>query len=196
MNRPLTELEEAMLEIAKLAIEEEFVGRPLIDKEYYLSRFPELARKGAVFVTLNKVRGGEEILRGCIGSILPTRPLIDDIIYNAKAAAFSDPRFPPLQPEELKNLEIEISLLSIPVKVEYTDKEDLRRKIIPGKHGVILNLNGRQATFLPQVWEKLPDFDMFFEHLCLKAGLPGNCLDYHPDIYVYTVKEFKKLWNE
>ncbi|NPA42964.1 MAG: AmmeMemoRadiSam system protein A [Chlorobi bacterium] len=192
----MTDLEKAMLEIAKLAIEEEFVGRPLIDKEYYISRFPELARPGAVFVTLNKVRGGEEILRGCIGSILPTRPLIDDIIYNAKAAAFSDPRFPPLQPHELDNLEIEISILSIPVKVEYTDKEDLRRKIIPGKHGVILKLDGRQATFLPQVWEKLPDFDMFFEHLCQKAGLPGNCLDYHPEIYVYTVKEIKGLWKE
>ncbi len=181
--------EEVLLELARLAILEEFERKPLIDKEKYLALYPGLGREGAVFVTLNKIRSaGEPELRGCIGSIIPRRSLIDDVIHNAKAAAFSDPRFPPLRPEEFPQVQIEISLLSLPQKVEYTDKEDLKRKIIPFKHGVILNLNGRQATFLPQVWEKLPDFELFFEHLCQKAGLPGNCLDYHPDIYVYTVK--------
>ncbi len=178
-----------LTEIARLAILEEFEGRPLIDKRKYLALFPALGKEGAVFVTLNKTRSaGEPELRGCIGSIIPRRALIDDIIYNAKAAAFSDPRFPPLQPEEFNDISIEVSLLSYPEKVEYADVEDLKSKILPFKHGVILRWGDRQATFLPQVWEKLPDFDLFFEHLCQKAGLPGNCLEYHPDIYVYTVK--------
>ncbi len=178
-----------LTEIARLAILEEFEGKPLIDKRKYLALFPALGKEGVVFVTLNKIRrSGEPELRGCIGSIIPRRPLIEDIIYNAKAAAFSDPRFPPLKPEELEDLRIEISFLSYPEKVEYANVEDLKRKIVPFEHGVILRLGERQATFLPQVWEKLPDFDLFFEHLCQKAGLPGKCLDYHPEIYVYTVK--------
>ncbi len=186
-------LDQILLELARLAILEELTGKKLIDKEKYLALYPELAQKQAVFVTLNKKRSsGEPVLRGCIGSILPTRSLIDDVIYNAKAAAFSDPRFPPLSPEEFDDIIIEVSLLSIPQYVEYTDIDDLRRKIIPGKHGVILKLNGRQATFLPQVWEDLPDFDTFFQHLCIKAGLPGNCLEYHPEIWVYTVKKIEE----
>jgi AmmeMemoRadiSam system protein A len=189
-------LEQVMLEIAKSAIEEEFTGQTLIDKDRYVLQYPGLAKKGAVFVTLYKVIDGEKILRGCIGSIVPVRPLIDDIIHNAKAAAFSDPRFPPLSPAETDDLEVEISLLSYPEKLDYTDVFDLQNKIIPGKHGVILKLDGRQATFLPQVWEKLPDFNLFFVHLCQKAGLPDNCLVYHPEIYVYEVKEFSALWKQ
>ncbi len=189
-------LEKVMLEIAKLAIMEEFTGKSLINKTYYLTLYPELAKEGAVFVTLNKIIDGERILRGCIGSIIPRRPLIDDIIYNARAAAFMDPRFPPLRPDEVDNLEIEISILSYPKRVEYTTIDELRRIIIPHKHGVILKYNGHQATFLPQVWEKLPYFDLFFEHLCQKAGLPGNCLIFHPEIYIYEVEEIKELWNK
>jgi len=184
--------EHILVELARLAIAEEFVGRPLIDRDAWIAKYPELAKKQAVFVTLNKVEGNRESLRGCIGSILPTRPLIDDLIYNAKAAAFQDPRFPPLRPEELDEVKIEVSLLSIPEKMEYIDIDDLRKKIIPFKHGVILKYGGRQATFLPQVWEQIPDFDTFFEHLCIKAGLPGNCLMYHPDIFVYTVKKIEE----
>ncbi len=185
-------LEEVMLKIARLAIMEVFLGKPLIDREQYIRQYPQLAEKQAVFVTLNKVRGDHKELRGCIGSIIPHRPLIDDIIYNAKAAAFEDPRFPPLQAEELDSVKIEISLLTVPVLLPYKDIEDLRRKIVPGKHGVILKLDGRQATFLPQVWEQLPSFDLFFEHLCQKAGLPGNCLQWHPEIYVYEVQKFEE----
>jgi len=190
-----TKLQQAMLKIAKLAIEEGFTGNVLIDKPYYLRFYPELGQEGAVFVTLNIIQDGQEVLRGCIGSIIPRRSLIDDIIHNAKAAAFSDPRFPPLQPEETKSLEVEISLLSLPEKVEYDNIVELASIIVPGKHGVILKYGGYQATFLPQVWENFPDFETFFEHLCQKAGLPGNCLTYHPEIYLYEVKEFKELWN-
>jgi len=188
------ELKQVLLEIARKAILEKLTGNKLIDKSFYLRKYPELARKQAVFVTLNKKDEftGRESLRGCIGSLLPVRTLIDDVIYNAQAAAFSDPRFPPLSPEEFEDIKIEISLLSIPEKVDYIDTDDLRKKIIPGKHGVILQLSGRRATFLPQVWEQLPDFDLFFAHLCQKAGLPANCLEYHPEIERYEVEEFEE----
>ncbi len=184
--------ESILLELARLAIYEELTGKKLIDKNKYLEAYPELGQKQAVFVTLNKTDGKHESLRGCIGSILPTRPLIDDVIYNAKAAAFSDPRFRPLSLDEFDQIKIEISLLSIPKKVEYKDVNGLKQIIKPFKHGVILKLSGRQATFLPQVWEQIPDFDLFFNHLCQKAGLPGNCLDYHPEIYIYEVKKIEE----
>ncbi len=185
-------LDKVLLEIARLAIYEDLVGKKLIDKQKYIEQFPELAQKQAVFVTLNKVDGKRESLRGCIGSILPVRPLIDDVIYNAKAAAFNDPRFPPLSPDEFDDIKIEISLLSIPQPVSYNNVEELKQIIKPFKHGVILKLGDRQATFLPQVWEQIPGFDLFFEHLCQKAGLPGNCLAYHPEIYIYEVKKIEE----
>ena len=186
-------LKKILLRVARLAIEEEFAGRPLIDRDALVAQYPQLAEKRAVFVTLNKQRsaGGYE-LRGCIGSIIPVRPLIDDVIHNAKAAAFQDPRFPPLTPAELPLVRIEISILTIPQKVVYTDVDHLRQIIRPGIDGVILRLGDRQATFLPQVWEQLPDFDLFFSHLCQKAGLPGNCLVYHPEIYIYQVEKFEE----
>ena len=184
-------LKRAMLSIARIAIKEEFLGhKELTDevKQRLITMFPRLAEPGAVFVTINE----RSSLRGCIGSLVAHRPLIDDIIENAKAAAFGDPRFPPLSPEEFDQITIEISLLSEPKPLPYTDIEDLRQKIVPGRDGVVLKLDGRQATFLPQVWEDLPDFDQFFAHLCLKAGLPGNCLEYHPEILVYHVEKFSE----
>jgi len=184
--------EQVLLEIARLAIYEGLTGKKLIDKDKYLKEYPELGQKQAVFVTLNKIDGQHESLRGCIGSILPTRPLIDDVIYNAKAAAFSDPRFQALTLDEFDQIRIEISLLSIPKKVDYKDINELKQIIKPFKHGVIMKLSGRQATFLPQVWEQIPDFDLFFNHLCQKAGLPKGCLDYHPEIYVYEVRSIEE----
>ena len=185
-------IQSILLELARLAIYEDLTGQKLIDKQKYLKEYPELSKEQAVFVTLNKMDGNRENLRGCIGSILPMRPLIDDVIYNAKAAAFNDPRFPPLSPDEFNQIKIEISLLSIPKKIHYNNVEELKQIIKPFKHGVILKLSGRQATFLPQVWEQIPDFDLFFEHLCQKAGLPNHCLDYHPEIFVYEVKKIEE----
>ncbi len=179
--------------LARMSILEEFEGKKLIDREEWVSRYPWLEEKRATFVTLkmkDKPRGSN--LRGCIGSILPYRPLIDDVVANAKAAAFEDPRFPPLTPEEFDRVKIEVSVLTVPEKLEYTDIEDLRRKIRPGVDGVILQLGNHQATFLPAVWEELPSFDLFFAHLCLKAGLPGDCLVYHPSIYVYQAIEVEE----
>ena len=180
-----------LLNIARIAIKEEFLGhKELTDevKQRLIAMYPDLAKPGAVFVTINE----RSSLRGCIGSLVAHRPLIEDVIENAKAAAFGDPRFPPLTPEEFDKITIEISILSEPKPLDYTDIKDLRKKIVPKRDGVVLKLDGRQATFLPQVWEELPDFDTFFAHLCLKAGLPANCLEYHPQIFVYHVEKFSE----
>ncbi len=178
-----------MIDIAKDAIKEELLKSSLIDKEKLLDEHPELGEKGAAFVTLEK-RG---TLRGCIGSIIAHRTLLEDLIENAKAAAFNDPRFPPLTIEEFENedLSIEISLLSEPKHLPYEDIEDLKAKIKPGVHGVILKYGIYQATYLPQVWEQLSDFDQFFATLCQKAGLDGGCLRLHPDIFVYEAQKIK-----
>jgi len=177
-----------LVDIAKRAIASEFGVDSGIDIRELEERYPELKKEQATFVTLT-IDGQ---LRGCIGSIIPHRPLLNDLILNAKSASFNDPRFPPLTPEEFKNVEIEVSLLSVPKFLEYSDIDDLRHKIHPGVDGVILQCDGRQATFLPQVWEQLNRFDLFFAHLCLKAGLSQDCLECHPDIFVYQVEKFKR----
>ncbi|WP_353661763.1 AmmeMemoRadiSam system protein A [Hydrogenimonas sp. SS33] len=179
---------ELLLQIARQSIASAFGLAPEVDKEALVARNPELAKEQATFVTLT-IQGQ---LRGCIGSIIPHRRLIDDLVANARAAAFEDPRFSPLTKEEFEKVDIEVSLLTVPQQLPYSDVDDLRRKIRPGVDGVILQLDGRQATFLPQVWEELNDFDLFFAHLCVKAGLPQNCLAYHPVIFTYQVEKFKE----
>lgn len=179
------------LHIAKSAIEEHF-GLTKIKRDAFINSYPELAQEKACFVTLTI----NHQLRGCIGSIIPHRPLIDDLIYNAVSAAFKDPRFPPLTQEEFSHTSIEVSLLSIPQSVEYQDRNDLKNTIRPFIDGVILRLGNQQATFLPQVWEELSDFDLFFAHLGLKAGIGSDPLSYHPQIYTYQVEKFKENSHE
>ena len=113
------------------------------------------------------------------------------MLSNAKAAAFDDPRFHALSTEEFKTVEIEISILTIPVELIYEDTKDLKSKIRIGEDGVILKSGMHQATFLPQVWEQLPNFEEFFSHLCQKAGLEVACLDQNPDIYTYKALKVK-----
>jgi AmmeMemoRadiSam system protein A len=179
-----------MLDIAKDAIKEVLVNRKIIDREKLLKDHPPLLKKGAVFVTLQK-RGA---LRGCIGSLVAHRVLVDDLISNAKSAAFKDPRFPPLSLAEFESedFEVEVSILSEPKELKYSDMLDLKRKIRVNIDGVILKSGSNQATFLPQVWEQLPDFESFFAHLCKKAGLDPNCLETHPQIYVYGVEKIEE----
>ena len=181
-------LQQALLKLARAAIEEAF-GHPMpIDKATLVAQFPELEEKRATFVTI-KIDGKE--LRGCIGSIVPHTSLYDDVVANAKSAAFHDPRFPPLTESEYRRCSVEVSLLTVPQMLAYTDVDDLRSKIRPGVDGVILQEGGRSATFLPQVWEELPDFDQFFAHLGLKAGVGADVLSYHPDIYTYQAEHFE-----
>ncbi len=183
------ECEQILLQIAKNAVWEELEGVRLINKEDLYAKCPQWKEKGATFVTLTSGSGD---LRGCIGTLEAYRPLLEDVISNAKAAAFNDYRFPPLTKEEFDDVKFEVSILSQPEPVDYFDEEDLQDKIIPFEDGIVLVYSGYKATFLPQVWEKLPEFDEFFRHLCLKAGLSANCLDFHPDIYKYQVKEIKE----
>ena len=182
-----SEQKRVILQIAKDAIKEAVLGVKLIDKEALIKKYPWLKQKGAVFVTINEFNN----LRGCIGSIVAHQSLIDDIIHNAKAAALSDPRFKPLSKEELDKIEVEVSLLTPPKPLPYKDIEDLKRKVRVGVDGIILNYKGYQATYLPSVWEQLPNFELFFSSLCQKAGLPSNCLEYHPQIYRYEAIKIK-----
>lgn len=112
-----------------------------------------LSEPGAAFVTLT-VAGG---LRGCIGSITADRSLRGDVIANARAAAFSDPRFPPVTAAELPRIRVEVSVLSSPEPVAFTSEESLLARLRPGVDGLIIEAGGRRAVFLPQVWASLPD---------------------------------------
>lgn len=181
-------LQELLLKLARASIETEF-GKPFpYSEEILLHQFPELTQKAATFVTIN-IDG--DSLRGCIGSLVPHTTLFEDILYNAKAAAFKDSRFFPLSEGEYPYCTIEISLLSLPKEVVYDDAEDLKSKIRPGIDGVILQQEKNMATFLPQVWEEFPDFDYFFAQLSAKAGLKTSPLAAHPKIYTYEVERFE-----
>ncbi len=179
---------EVLLKLARAAIAEEFGIDYGVDKESLRKENPWLNEKGAAFVTLNKK--GDGALRGCIGSIIAHRTLYDDIIENAKSAAFHDPRFVALSPQEFNDITVEVSLLTDPKPLPYSSPEDLKSKLRPGIDGVILKKGNYQATYLPQVWEQLPTFESFMAHLCQKAGMPSDCLVQHPDVYVYQVEEY------
>ena len=122
------------------------------------------------FVTLTA--GGR--LRGCIGCIRPREPLLEELRRNALNAAFCDPRFPPLTAREWQDIHIEVSILTTPRPLVFRSADDLLDKLRPGVDGVILRKGGCQATFLPQVWEQLPDKKDFLTQLCYKAGLEGE----------------------
>lgn len=185
-------LDPILLRIAKTAILSKFDSSYKIDKEKLLHNYPFLAQKGAVFVTLNKQKN----LRGCIGSIIAHRTLLEDIIHNAQSAAFEDPRFAPLSKEETnENLMLEVSVLSEPEKIEYADYKDLKRKIVQDKDGLILKYGHYQGTFLPQVWEQLSTPEEFLEHLSYKAGANPTIYQHHPDIYRYRVEHIKERWD-
>ncbi len=178
------------LQLARAAIAQSVGIKYDLDLDKLLNDYPQLKEWGSSFVTITK--GENDVLRGCIGSLEAYRPIYEDIILNARAAALHDPRFQSLSELEYNDIKIEVSILSKPKKLGYTDIEDLKNKIRPGIDGVILKLDGYQATFLPQVWEQLPSFDLFFSHLCQKAGLESNCLNHHPDIFIYQVKKYKE----
>lgn len=179
---------EVLLKLARAAIAEEFGIDYGVDKEALRRENLWLNEEGAAFVTLNTKESGA--LRGCIGSIIAHQSLYDDIVKNAKSAAFGDPRFVALTPEEFNRITVEVSVLTPPENLPYDSVEDLKQKLRPGIDGVILKLGGYQATFLPQVWKQLPEFENFMGHLCQKAGLPAECLYQKPEIYVYRVEEY------
>lgn len=144
---------------------------------------------GATFVTLTQ--NGE--LRGCIGTLEAWRPLADDVYQNARAAAFHDPRFMPLSRDELELTAVEVSLLSPPQPMTVRDEADALAQLRPGVDGVIFECGAYRSTFLPQVWEQLPQARQFMAHLKRKAGLPENFWSEEVRLSRYTVHKWKEL---
>jgi len=148
---------------------------------------PEFQEKRGTFVTL-KISGQ---LRGCMGCLSTTETILEGVQRNAVNAAFNDPRFPALTPDELARADIEASILTEPHVLEYTGGDDLVAKLRPHIDGVILQKGHSRATFLPQVWEQLPKTADFLTHLCRKAGLPGDAwLSGELEVSTYQVQYF------
>lgn len=162
---PLEEAGKVLLRLARGAIEHQLLGKPRGQLD-----FPWLRQAGATFVTLTK----DDALRGCIGSLQPTRALGEDVAQNALAAALRDPRFPQMSADEWPQCRVEVSLLSTPKPLRFADEADLLSQIVAGEDGLILEADGRRATFLPQVWEDIGDKRLFLDHLLKKAGLPAD----------------------
>lgn len=163
---PLDARERALLAgLARRSLEDAFAGRAT---EIAVEALPRRLREpGASFVTLE--RGGE--LRGCIGSVEARRPLAEDVVDNARAAAFDDPRFPPLERRELAAIEVHLSVLTPSEPLPAADEAELLGALVPGEDGLILQENARRATFLPAVWRNLPEPGDFVRQLKRKAGL-------------------------
>ncbi|MBT3392266.1 MAG: AmmeMemoRadiSam system protein A [Chloroflexi bacterium] len=175
-----------LLKLARQTLEIVLAGTPL--PELILEDYPEKLRlPGATFVTLTK--SGQ--LRGCIGTLEAFRPLVEDTRQHAIAAATQDYRFPPVQADELPAIAIEISRLTSPVSLEYASPDDLLARLRPGVDGVLLRDGSRRATFLPQVWGKIPSPVEFLNQLCLKMGnLPDAWRERNLIIEIYQVEEF------
>ena len=166
MSEYLTDDEKkTLLRLAREALERGVHRQPLprLDQA---NLTPVLRARGASFVTLTE--HGQ--LRGCIGTLEPYQALVDDVREHAIAAALEDPRFPPVEESELSRIKLEVSRLTAPHLLEYSSSEDLLKKLRPHIDGVILKGDYRRATFLPQVWEKIPDKAEFLDNLCYKMG--------------------------
>ena len=175
----------ALLRLARSAIEAKLVKDVKVERPEEPSLI--LKENRGCFVTLHKY--GQ--LRGCIGTIEPICPLAECVEKNAQNAAFRDPRFPCLGAEELPEIDIEVSILSVPERLRFRDGDDLKRQLRPNVHGVILSRGMHRSTFLPQVWEQLPDKEQFLEHLCLKGGMPANAWkDPATSVEVYQAEVF------
>lgn len=159
---------QTLVQLALASIEKGLDGKTLrVEPADYA---PALQEPGASFVTIKVV----DELRGCIGSLEATHSLAVDVVYNAHAAAFNDPRFPALARLEFEDLRVHISVLSPPEPVEFTSEADLIRQLRPGIDGLILQEGSYRATYLPAVWESLPDPHEFLRQLKRKAGLSSD----------------------
>lgn len=180
------EEQKTLLHLAREAMEHGVKGETLPQVDESLLT-PRLLENGASFVTLT-VRGQ---LRGCIGALEPHQSLAEDVREHAVSAALEDPRFPAVSERELNGIQIEVSRLTRPVPLEYTDSTDLISKLRPHVDGVILRDGFRRATFLPQVWEKIPDAAEFLNNLCYKMGVsPDLWRTKHLEVLLYQVEEF------
>ena len=187
MTDQLTDGEkQTLLRLAREAMECAVRGQVLPPLDIK-SLTPLLQANGSSFVTLTI----DDDLRGCIGALEAYQPLAEDVCEHAVSAALHDPRFPPVRENELNRIKLEVSRLTAPHLLEYSSSEDLLKKLNPHVDGVILRDNFRRATFLPQVWEKIPDPAEFLNHLCQKMGVRANTWrEAKLQVYVYQVEEF------
>ncbi len=147
---------------------------------------PPLQAVRASFVTLNR----QGMLRGCIGHLEATLPLVEDVAENAFSAAFRDPRFPPLGDDEYARLELHISVLTPAEPLNCESESDLLKQMRPFRDGLILAEGIRRGTFLPSVWEQLPEPRDFLRHLKRKAGLPDDYWSPTLEVYRYETESF------
>jgi AmmeMemoRadiSam system protein A len=177
---------QVLLSLARLAIEQSVRHGRLLDVDLE-DPSPPCREPRACFVTLTKQ--GE--LRGCIGTLVAREPLVRAVMDNARSAALNDTRFPPVVPEELSEIDVHISVLTEPRPLVFASPRDLLDQLRPDRDGVVFRHGGKTATFLPQVWEQIPDKVTFLERLCLKAGLPPSVWQ-EPGtvIEVYEVESF------
>ena len=177
-----------LLDLARRTVKEVVTANrlPVVDPKTLPAKFAE--PKGC-FVTLTE----NGALRGCIGNIMPQMPLYQAVIGNAQSAAIRDHRFQPVRPDELDKLQVEVSVLTVPQPLAFSSPDDLLAKLQPHRDGVVLQVNGRGATYLPQVWEQIPDKVMFLNTLSEKAGCapdawrgPGTAVG------IYHVEAFKE----
>ncbi|MDT8281337.1 MAG: AmmeMemoRadiSam system protein A [Gammaproteobacteria bacterium] len=149
---------------------------------------PWLQKKGACFITLTQ--SGQ--LRGCIGTLQAHRTLFDDVQANAKAAAFNDTRFQPLSVGEFNETQVEVSLLSTTQNMHFSSEQEALAQLQPDIDGIVFEYGSYRSTFLPQVWQQLPDSQQFMAHLKQKAGLPVNFWADEVKLSRYTVTKWKE----
>jgi AmmeMemoRadiSam system protein A len=180
---------QVLVKLARLAIRERLgvnVDTAALDRDL---TNPCFQKRRGTFVTLKK----DARLRGCIGNLTAQSTIKESITRNAIKAAFHDPRFPPLTPEELNHIHISVSILTQPQPLKYHQSTDLLAKLRVHQDGVIIRKKTANATFLPQVWEQLPTPEKFLTHLCLKAGLPADA--WHKsrlEVWTYQVQYFEE----
>ena len=177
-----------LLQIARAAISN-VLGQAVAQPEPAGQSADMLQAPGASFVTLNQ----QGQLRGCIGSLQAHRPLITDIQANAIAAALHDPRFSPLTLVELEITTVEVSVLSAMQPLPFASEAHALAQLRPGVDGVVFEFGRYRSTFLPQVWEQLPDASQFMAHLKHKAGLAHDFWAEEVRLQRYTVSKFKEV---
>ncbi len=174
---------EVLLPLARAAIASELsISRPAPDT------LPWLKQHGACFITITHAGS----LRGCIGTLRPHRPLVEDVRGNAVAAAFRDPRFKPLAAGEFDAVSLEISVLSALEPLAFTDERDALGQLRAGTDGIVFEYGHHTSTFLPQVWDNIKEPADFLAHLKQKAGLPPDFWDRDVRLLRYTAKKWRE----
>ncbi|MDJ0626482.1 MAG: AmmeMemoRadiSam system protein B [Candidatus Caenarcaniphilales bacterium] len=191
-NQSLNEdCKKELLKATRFCIKGYLKTKNIPDFSQLVHKYPFLNEDGATFVTLTS--NGN--LRGCIGNLISNRPLLQDLMTNAVKAACEDPRFRPVNIVELNDLKIEISILNPPQFLRCKSEFDLLNKIQPNEHGLIVQQGNKRATFLPQVWEKIPKKTDFLSQLCKKAGLKPDAWRIPREriqLFTYTVTSFEE----